>query len=84
MLIALLRFCLMVSLASPMAEVLSHRMVMVGGSGYPMSFRVVRSPAACWPPVNRAAYSASPADDTTQGIIVDVYPGMYCSVVVLQ
>ena len=61
--IALLRFCLMVSLASPIAEVLSHRMV-VGGCGYPMSFRVVRSPAACWPPVNRAAYSASPADDT--------------------
>ena len=36
-----------------------------------MSCRVVRSPAACWPPVNRAAYSASPADDTTQGMIVE-------------
>ncbi len=69
--IALLRFCLMVSFASAMADVLSHRIV-VGGCGYPISVKMVRSPAACWPPVNRAAYSASPADDTAHGMIVEM------------
>ena len=61
--IALLRFILMLSFANPMAVVLSHNMV-VGGCGYPKSARIVRRPAACWPPVKSAAYSASPADAT--------------------
>ena len=34
-----------------------------------MSDNVVRSDAACCPAANRAAYSASPALATTQGII---------------
>ena len=68
--IALLRFILMLSFAKPIAVVLSHKMV-VGGCGYPKSIRMVRRPAACWPPVNSAAYSASPADATTHGIIDD-------------
>ena len=36
-----------------------------------MSDNVVRSDAACCPAANRAAYSASPALATTQGIIVE-------------
>ena len=32
---------------------------------------MVRRPAACWPPVKSAAYSASPADATTHGMIVE-------------
>ena len=59
--IALLRFILMLSFAKPMAVVLSHKIV-VGGCGYPKSAKMVRRPAACCPPVNSAAYSASPAD----------------------
>ena len=69
--IALLRFILMLSFAKPIAVVLSHKMV-VGGCGYPKSIRMVRRPAACWPPVNSAAYSASPADATTHGMMVEM------------
>jgi hypothetical protein len=68
---ALLRFILMLSFANPMAVVLSHKMV-VGGCGYPKSAKIVRRPAACWPPVKSAAYSASPADATTHGMIVEI------------
>ncbi len=46
-----------------MAVVLSHKMV-VGGCRYPKSARIVRRPAACWPLVKSATYSASPADAT--------------------
>ncbi len=67
---ALLRFCLMLSVAIPIAEVLSHMMI-VGSCGQPMSVKVVRSYAACCPVANRAAYSASPALATTHGIIVE-------------
>jgi hypothetical protein len=66
---ALLRFSLMLSVAIPIAEVLSH-MMMVGSCGYPMSAKVVRSDAACCPAANRTAYSASPALATTHGIMV--------------
>ncbi len=48
---ALLRFCLMVSLASPIAEVLSHKIVVNGG--YLMSVKMVRSPAACCPRIEQ-------------------------------
>ena len=65
---ALERFCLMLSVAIPIAEVLSH-MIVVDGCGYPMSASVVRRDAACCPVANRAAYSASPALATTQGIM---------------
>jgi hypothetical protein len=65
---ALERFCLMLSVAIPMAEVLSH-MIVVEGCGYPMSESVVRKEAACCPVANRAAYSASPALATTHGIM---------------
>ena len=65
---ALERFCLMLSVAIPIAEVLSH-MIVVEGCGYPMSASVVRRDAACCPVANRAAYSASPALATTQGIM---------------
>ena len=67
---ALLRFYLMLSVAIPVAEVLSH-MMMVGSCIYPMSAKVVLSEAACCPAANRAAYSASPALATTHGIIVE-------------
>jgi hypothetical protein len=67
--IALLRFIFMLSFAKPMAVVLSHKMV-VAGCGYPKSAKIVRRPAACWPPMKSAAYSASPADATTHGILV--------------
>jgi len=65
---ALERFCLMLSVAIPIAEVLSH-MIVVEGCGYPMSESVVRRDAACCPVAKRAAYSASPALATTQGIM---------------
>ncbi len=69
--IALLRFILVLSYANPIAVMLSHKVV-VGGCGYPKSAKMVRRPVACWPPVKRAAYSASPADATTHGIIVEI------------
>jgi hypothetical protein len=71
--IALLRFCLIVSFSKPKAVVLSHRMA-VGGWGYPKSAnKMVRRPAACWPPVNTssAAYSPSLADATTHGMMIE-------------
>jgi hypothetical protein len=57
--------------AKPMAVVLSHRMV-VGGWGYPKLAKMVQRPVACWPPVNSAAYSASPADATTHEMMVEI------------
>ncbi len=68
---ALLRFIFMLSFANPIAVVLSHKMV-VGGCGYPKSAKIVRRPAACWPPVKSSAYSASPADATAHGMIVEI------------
>jgi hypothetical protein len=65
---ALERFCLTLSVAIPIAEVLSH-MIVVEGCGYPMSESVVRKEAACCSVANRAAYSASPALATTHGIM---------------
>ena len=65
---ALERFCLMLSVAIPIAEVLSH-MIVVEGCGYPIYESVVRKEAACCPVANRAAYSASPALATTHGIM---------------
>ncbi len=58
----------MLSVAMPIAEVLSH-IIVVEGCGYPMSDSVVRREAVCCPAANRAVYSASPALTTTQGII---------------
>ncbi len=59
---------MMLSVAMPIAEVLSH-MIVIEGCGYPMSESVVRREAACCPAANRAAYSASPALATTEGIM---------------
>ncbi len=56
---------------------MSHRIV-VSGCGYPKSARIVRRPAACWPPVKSAVYSASPADATTHGIIVEIADMVPC------
>ena len=66
--IALDRFCFIESLAIPMAHVLSH-IIIVGGWGCPRSDKIVRRLAACCPPANSAAYSASPALETMHGMI---------------
>ena len=66
--IALDRFCFIESLAIPMAHVLSH-IIIVGGCGCPRSDKIVRRLAACCPPANKAAYSASPALETMHGMI---------------
>jgi hypothetical protein len=68
--IAFVFFCFIESVAMPIAVVLSQR-IMVAGCGYPMSSRMVRRAAACCPAAKRAAYSASPALATTQGMIVE-------------
>ena len=65
---ALERFYLMLSVAIPIAEVLSH-MIVVEGCGYPMIVVEGRREAACCAAANRAAYSASPALAKTQGIM---------------
>ncbi len=66
--IALNRFCFIESLAMPMAQVLSH-MIIVGGWECTRSDKIVRRLATCCPPANSAAYSASPALETMQGMI---------------
>ena len=38
---------------------------------WPMSANIVRRAAACCPPANRAAYSASAALATTHGMMVE-------------
>ena len=62
--IALERWILMLSLAIPHAVELSTWMG-VGGCGYPISSRVVRSMAASFMLVKSPAVSASAADETT-------------------
>jgi hypothetical protein len=73
--IAFDRFCLMLSVAMPMADVLLH-MIMVGFCGCCCTTHspcpivaVVRIDAACCLAANRAAYSASLALATAHGII---------------
>ncbi len=66
--IALERFYFIESLAIPIAQVLSH-IIIVGGWGCPRSDKIVRRLDTCCPPANKTAYSASPALDTMQGMI---------------
>lgn len=67
--IAFDRRCLTVLLTTPTADALSE-VIGVACCGYPKSFSVFLKPSAVWPFKKSAAYSASNADATTEGMMV--------------
>jgi hypothetical protein len=74
--IAFARLILTVLFAIPTAHALSE-MIVVVGCGYPMSYSVVRADVSSLPKRNNAAYSASPTDEHTVGmmqLIVSIMP----------